>query len=98
MEVMNLLYAGDGKPPNLCVHCSVCSATCPAVEFMDHSPRMLLAMINAGMKDEVLASNTFWTCASCFACSARCPRGIHPANLMYGLKRYSIWPVSIGCG
>lgn len=91
MEVMNLLYAGDGKPPNLCVHCSVCSATCPAVEFMDHSPRMLLAMINAGMKDEVLASNTFWTCASCFACSERCPQGIHVAQIMYALKRYSLW-------
>jgi heterodisulfide reductase subunit C len=90
-EVMNLLYVDEGKPPNLCVHCSVCSATCPAVEFMDHSPRMLLAMINAGMKDEVLASNTFWMCASCFACSERCPRGIHPAQLMYALKRYSLW-------
>ena len=91
MEVMNLLYADDGKAPNLCVHCAVCSASCPAVEFMDHSPRMLLAMINAGMKDEVLASNTFWTCASCFACSERCPQGIHVAQIMYALKRYSLW-------
>jgi heterodisulfide reductase subunit C len=90
-EVMNLLYTGEGKIPNLCVHCSVCSATCPAVEFMDHSPRMLLAMINAGMKDEVLASNTFWTCSSCFACSERCPQGIQPAQIMYALKRYSLW-------
>jgi heterodisulfide reductase subunit C len=52
---------------------------------------MLLAMINAGMKDEVLASNTFWTCASCFACSERCPQGIHVAQIMYALKRYSLW-------
>ena len=91
-EVMNLLYAsGDVKIPNLCVHCSICSATCPAVEFMDHSPRVLLAMINAGMKEEVLASNTFWTCSSCFACSERCPQGIQPAQIMYALKRYSLW-------
>jgi heterodisulfide reductase subunit C len=48
-------------------------------------------MINAGLRDEVLASNTFWTCASCFACSEHCPKGIHPAELMYTLKRYSIW-------
>ena len=48
-EVMNLLYTDEGAPPNLCVHCAICSATCPAVEFMDHSPRQLLAMINAGM-------------------------------------------------
>jgi len=90
-EVMNLIYTDEGALPNLCVHCAICSATCPAVEFMDHSPRQLLAMINAGMKDEVLASNTFWTCSSCFACSERCPQGIHPAQIMYALKRYSLW-------
>jgi heterodisulfide reductase subunit C len=48
-------------------------------------------MINADLKDEVLASNTYWTCASCYACTERCPKGIHPADTMYALKRYSIW-------
>jgi heterodisulfide reductase subunit C len=43
------------------------------------------------MKDEVLASNTFWFCASCYHCTVRCPKGIDIAGLMYGLKRYSMW-------
>jgi heterodisulfide reductase subunit C len=90
-EVDNLLQSDDGAPINTCLQCAVCSATCPAVEFMDITPRKLIALINADMKDEVLASNTFWMCASCFACSERCPRGIHPAQLMYALKRYSLW-------
>jgi heterodisulfide reductase subunit C len=90
-EVMNLLYADDGKTLGSCVQCATCSATCPAVEFMDHSPRELIAMINAGLKDKVLASNTFWTCASCYSCSEKCPKGIHPAEMMYALKRYSLW-------
>lgn len=90
-EVANLLYAGDGRAIGSCIHCGVCSATCPAVQSMDHTPRLLLAMIGAGMKDEVLASNTYWMCASCFDCSERCPLGIHPAQVMYALKRYSLW-------
>jgi heterodisulfide reductase subunit C len=58
---------------------------------MDHTPRMLIAMISAGFKDEVLESNTFWTCASCFTCTERCPEGLEPAQMMYALKRYSLW-------
>ena len=90
-EVENLLHAEEGASLVRCVQCATCSAVCPAVEFMDHTPRELIALINAGMKDEVMASNTYWTCASCYACSEKCPEGIRPADLMYALARYSIW-------
>jgi heterodisulfide reductase subunit C len=58
---------------------------------MDHTPRLLISMINRGMKEEVLASNTFWYCASCYHCTVRCPQDIDITELMYALKRYSIW-------
>jgi heterodisulfide reductase subunit C len=58
---------------------------------MDHTPRMLIAMVNAGFKDEVLASNAYWTCAACHACSEACPKEIYPADMMYVLRRYSLW-------
>jgi heterodisulfide reductase subunit C len=90
-EVRNLLHADDGSPLHTCMHCAACTGSCPAAAFMDHTPQRLISMIEAGLKEEVLASNTYWMCASCFACSVRCPRGIHPAQLMYGLKRYSLW-------
>lgn len=90
-EIANLLYASHGNPIKTCIQCGTCSATCPAVEFMDHTPRKLIGMIRADLKDEVMASNTFWTCASCYHCTVRCPAGIEIAGLMYGLKRYSMW-------
>jgi heterodisulfide reductase subunit C len=58
---------------------------------MDHTPRLIISMINRGMKEEVLESNTFWYCASCYHCTVRCPQDIDITELMYGLKRYSIW-------
>jgi len=90
-EVSNLLYAAHGNPLKICIQCGTCSGTCPVAEFMDHTPRRLIAMINADLKDQVLASNTFWYCASCYHCTVRCPSGIDIAGLMYALKRYSIW-------
>lgn len=47
-------------------------------------------MIKAGMKDEVLKSNTPWFCVSCYYCTARCPQEIHITDIMYTLKRIAI--------
>jgi heterodisulfide reductase subunit C len=90
-EVDNLLHASEGASLVRCIQCAMCTAGCPAVDFMDHTPRELIALINAGMKDEVMASNTFWTCTSCYACSERCPEGIRPTEVMYALTRFSLW-------
>lgn len=90
-EIANLLHAAHGNPLKTCLQCGTCSGTCPVAEYMDHTPRRLIAMINAGAKDAVLASNTYWYCASCYYCTVRCPSQIDIAGLMYALKRYSIW-------
>jgi heterodisulfide reductase subunit C len=90
-EVANLLHAAGGKTVSTCMQCGTCSGACPVAEFMDVRPQRLIRMIDLGLKDEVLRTNTFWYCASCYQCSVRCPRGIDIAELMYGLKRYSIW-------
>jgi quinone-modifying oxidoreductase subunit QmoC len=90
-EITNLLHAGDGNPLTTCIQCGTCSGACPVSAFMDHTPRRLIAMIGAERKEQVLASNTYWYCASCYQCTVRCPRDIDIAGLMYALKRYSMW-------
>ncbi len=90
-EVANLLHASHGNPIQTCIQCGTCSGTCPSAPFMDYSPRKLIGLINANYRDEVLASNTFWYCASCYHCTVRCPKEIDIAGLMYALTRYSIW-------
>jgi quinone-modifying oxidoreductase subunit QmoC len=90
-EVSNLLYAAHGNPLRTCIQCGTCSGTCPVAGFMDYTPRKLIAMIRSDLKDAVLASNTYWFCASCYHCTVRCPKDIDIAELMYALKRYSMW-------
>lgn len=57
---------------------------------MDHTPRAIFAMIRAGMREEVLRSNTFWLCVSCYACTVRCPQEVKITDLMYTLKSMAI--------
>jgi heterodisulfide reductase subunit C len=74
----------------MCIQCGTCGGSCPSSEDMDHTPRMLFAMIRAGMREAALASNTFWVCVSCYHCVVRCPQGVHIADVMYALKSMAI--------
>lgn len=69
-----------------CVQCGMCSASCPNVSQMEYSPRKIIALIRAGKKYEVLASNSMWVCASCYLCTVRCPKDVKPTELMHTLE------------
>jgi heterodisulfide reductase subunit C len=74
----------------VCIQCGTCGGSCPSAPDMDHTPRALFAMISAGMKEQVLRSNTPWFCVSCYYCTVRCPQEIHITDIMYTLKRKSV--------
>ncbi|MBE0480309.1 MAG: 4Fe-4S dicluster domain-containing protein [Dehalococcoidia bacterium] len=75
-----------GEDIRLCIQCGTCSASCPNASKMEFAPRELIAMARAGLRKEVLTSNSMWLCASCYLCTVRCPRGIKPTNLMHALE------------
>ena len=73
-----------------CLQCGTCGGSCPSGPDMDHTPRQLFAMIGAGMREEVLRSNTPWYCVACYYCTVRCPKDIPSTDLMYALKRMAV--------
>jgi len=73
-----------------CIQCGTCSGTCPLSQYMDYSPRQIIAMIRGGFKGEVLRSYTTWLCASCYSCTVECPKEIKLTDIMYAAKRLAI--------
>ena len=57
---------------------------------MDNTPREIFAMIMADKRADVLRSNTFWYCVSCYYCTVRCPQQIPITDIMYRLKHLAI--------
>lgn len=57
----------------------------PHVQEMDFSPRMHMAQF--GFIEKLAEINTYWKCASCHACSVKCPRGIDIAKVMEALRQ-----------
>lgn len=72
-----------------CIQCGVCSGVCPAASEMEYPPRRTIALIRAGMRDEVLSSNSMWYCLSCYMCTVRCPKGVKPTELAHAIEYLS---------
>jgi heterodisulfide reductase subunit C len=56
---------------------------------MDIAPHRLIRSIQLGLKNEILASDTIWVCASCETCTTRCPNSIDIAHVMDSLRQMS---------
>ena len=69
-----------------CIQCGTCTGSCPMAGNMQYPPRKIIAMVRAGMRDEVLSSNSMWFCLSCYMCSCRCPRGVKPTEIAHALE------------
>jgi heterodisulfide reductase subunit C len=53
---------------------------------MDVSASQIMRLIHLGAELEVLESRAIWLCASCEACTTRCPMGIDIAGVMDVLR------------
>jgi len=79
-----------GESINSCIQCGVCTGSCPTANQWDYPPRQAIAMVRAGLRDELLSSNSMWFCVSCYSCTVRCPRDIKPADIMHALEIIAI--------
>lgn len=89
LEEVSAATAGVSRL-EMCIQCGTCGGSCPSAADMDHTPRMLFAMIRAGLREQALSSNTPWVCVSCYHCVVRCPQDVHIADVMYTLKSMAI--------
>jgi heterodisulfide reductase subunit C len=76
----------SGEKISACFQCQKCSAGCPIAYAMDVLPNQMLRHIQYGHREKVLTSKTIWICASCYACSVRCPNNIDIAKIMDTLR------------
>ncbi len=80
----------SGQTLQACYQCQKCSAGCPVAYAMDLLPNQVLRHIQYDHREKVLGSKTIWICASCYACSVRCPNNIDIAKIMDTLREIAI--------
>jgi heterodisulfide reductase subunit C len=79
-----------GESIKKCIQCGCCTGSCPVSYMMDITPREVIALFRAGDIESILSSRTIWICASCYACTVRCPQGVQVTDILYALKRLAM--------
>jgi len=79
----------SGEAVTVCDQCGTCSGSCPMVSEMDVTPSQLMRMVQLG-QSETLDTKTMWVCASCFACTVRCPRGLDVSKVAEALRQVTL--------
>jgi heterodisulfide reductase subunit C len=77
---------------NSCMNCGVCTAICPAAEFYNYDPRIIVDIIQSRDEEKIeslLRSETIWYCGQCMSCKIRCPRGNVPGSIIMSLRYLS---------
>ncbi|RKY83228.1 disulfide reductase [candidate division KSB1 bacterium] len=59
------------------------------VSEMDITPSQMMRMVQLGQM-EVMDTKAMWICASCFACTVRCPRGLDLAKVAEALRQVKL--------
>jgi quinone-modifying oxidoreductase subunit QmoC len=90
LEFIKALAKSGGDQFKLCMQCGTCSGTCQLSP--DHSPfpSKEMAWANWGMKSRLMRDVDIWLCFQCNDCSARCPRGAKPGDVLAAIRQQSI--------
>lgn len=87
----NLSEFPEGRKVLTCMTCGMCAGTCPYGEVMNYPPWLIIAMLRAGFIEQVFASDSLLNCVACYACMAKCPRGIRLTEVLLPLVKEQVF-------
>ena len=73
----------------LCFQCGTCTGACPSGRRTPYRIRQVVRKAVMGLKEEVIADDTIWMCATCYECQERCPRGIKIVDIVKTVRNFA---------
>ncbi len=84
------VIASGGGDLKKCMQCGTCSVACALSPEEAPFPRRQMIEAQWGLKERVLGDPSIWLCHNCGDCTARCPRGARPGDVLGALRREAI--------
>ncbi|MBF0225925.1 MAG: quinone-interacting membrane-bound oxidoreductase complex subunit QmoC [Desulfobacterales bacterium] len=79
-----------GDTVKKCFQCATCSVVCPISPDNKPFPRKEMIAASWGLKDKVVKNMDIWLCHQCGDCTAQCPRGANPGDVLGAIRSLAI--------
>jgi quinone-modifying oxidoreductase, subunit QmoC len=95
LQFVNEIIKGGGESLKKCYQCATCSVVCNVTPEGNPFPRKEMVLAQWGQKDKLITSADVWLCHQCSDCTAYCPRGAKPGEVLNAIRKQSIKEVAM---